>query len=175
MQPHLHIVGTGHHYQYGSGRSFGGYICTDEDEAAFAETLRVVAQRVSADLIAEELNIQALHEMGADRSVPQSVASALHLPHLFCEPNRTERLTLGIYEDTAILVSAFPEQVSEAEFLRLSADSWRRREEEWCRRLCLSAAQRIVFICGSDHIASFPSLAETKGFIVTIAERDWKA
>lgn len=116
MKPELHIVGTVHHLQFGAGNHSGGYRRSASDQEAFIAMLSALAAAVSADVIAKELSVKALHEAGAEVSVPSLVAAALGLPHLFCAPDRSERAALQIHEDAAIRVSNFPGVVSETEF-----------------------------------------------------------
>jgi hypothetical protein len=175
MNRQLHIVGTGHHYQFGAGISFGGFSCSAKDHIVFAKMLRKLATSVAAETIAEEANEQALRDVGSRASVPQLVAHKLKIFHLFCDPDRTERQLLGIHEENMIRVSAFPEMLNEATVQQLSAQSWRRREEEWLRRLNNIKATRIIFICGAEHIATFPALAVQRGFQVVVEHATWEA
>jgi hypothetical protein len=175
MQRHLHIVATGHHYQLGAGFSFGGFKCTIKDQIAFLNMLRELIATESLNALAEETNRQALQEAGATQSVLEILASELSLPHTFCEPDRSERAGLGIYEENSIRLSAYPKVLDETEIQRLVADSWRRREEEWLSRLEKIDAARILFVCGADHVHTFVPRAEKHGFQISVAYANWEA
>lgn len=171
----LFIVGTGHHFQFGAGVSFGHDHCTEANQSSFAEMLRNLTMACRADILAEELNQQALAEMGRTASVVQLVATELAIPHLFCEPDRAERIVLGIMDENEIRISAFPKSVEEATVQTLVAESWRRREEEWLRRLIELKSKNIVFVCGACHVSTFVSLAMEQGFECQVAHANWKA
>lgn len=175
MQRLLLIVGTGHHYQFGVLTRYGKYECAAEDHAAFAQMLRELAKSHTVDSIAEELNEEAMSEVGSAASVPQLVARELGLHHLFCEPDRTERQQLGIMDENSIRVSTFPKMLDEATVQRLAADSWQRREKEWLRRLSQLSGSRIFFVCGANHVVTFVPLALEHSFQVTVVHGDWEA
>jgi hypothetical protein len=171
----LYIIGTGHHYQFGEGTQFGKDLCTREDEAAFVRMLRETTARLSIRVMAEELNPQAFTEVGKSASVLQIVAAQLALPHLFCEPDSSERDALGIWEENAIRVSAFPKELDKGVVQALIAQSWSRREQEWLRRLEETKAENVLFLCGSDHIPTFVALARDHGFESIVVDPDWTA
>lgn len=150
-------------------------VCSSEDHAAFAQVLKELALSFDVGAIAEELNQQALEEVGSQVSVPQLVAAELQLPHLFCEPNRAERASMGIRAENEIRLSRFPDTLDEPTIKRLVAESWRLREDEWLRRLRELTADRVLFVCGADHIATFVPLARNGGVLVNVAHEDWQA
>lgn len=173
--PMLHIIGTGHHYQFGSSVRFGNYRCSAEDQNAFARLLRDLATSCVADVLAEELNPQALEEVGKTTSVMQLVAAELAIPHLFCEPDRTERAKLGIRDENEIRVSSFPNDLHESVVQSLLAESWRRREQEWLRRLVGARSKNVVFVCGSEHISTFVAFAQQQGVQCKVVDDSWEA
>ena len=174
MQRQVHIVGTGHHYQLGAGFAFGGFQCTTEDQAAFLSMLRELVQREFLGAVAEELNQQALQEAGGSRSVPQALAAELGLPHLFCEPDRTERTQLGIRDENSIRISAFPKTLDATIVQRLAAESWRLWEEEWLKRLVRLNSSRTLFVCGANHVGPFVARATDHGFQVVVSHANWE-
>jgi len=170
----LLVVGTGHHYQFGAGVHFGGDCCTEADETAFAEMLRELTDAYAVQVIAEELNLQALKEVGKSTSVMQTVATALAIPHLFCDPNRQERQQLGIRTESDIRMSVFPKTLTEDVVQALTVESWRRRELEWLRRLDAVKSKRVLFVCGANHISTLTPLAQTQGFGVKVVHIAWR-
>lgn len=171
----LHIVGTGHHYQFGTGAQFGRDRCSKSDERAFAFMLRILASSVAAEVFAEELNAQALTEVGKDRSVVQALAMELSRDHMFCEPDRQERVSLGIKMENDIRISAFQESLDEDAVQELVVESWRRREQEWLRRLQPLRSRTVIFICGANHIESFVPLAREYGHECQVVHANWRA
>lgn len=171
----LYIIGTSHHYQFGAGVRFGRSYCTEADQSALAEMLRDLAVSFSAEVLAEELNQRALTEVEKTASVMQSVAAELAIPHLFCEPDRAERVNLGIRDENEIRISAFPDKLDEAVVQRLVVESWRRREKEWLRRLVVAKTKNVVFVCGADHIETFVPLAQEQGFECKVLHANWEA
>jgi len=171
----LYIVGTGHHYQFGAGARFGQDHCTESDESEFAQMLRDLFTSAAADVLAEELNQQALEEVGRGKSVMQLIAAELSASHMFCEPDRAERVNLGIRVENEIRISAFPKTVDEEVVQTLSAESWRRREQEWLRRLDAVKSKNVIFVCGADHIATFVPLAQEQGFKCNVVHYHWEA
>jgi hypothetical protein len=147
MQKVLHVIGVGHHYQFGAGTRFGSEICSVEAEKAFIQMLRNAVLTTSADAIAEELSEQALSEVGKSTSVIKVLADSLDLPHLYCDPDRAQRCLLNIRDENEIRLSDFPNQLDEIIVQKLMAESWFRREREWLRRLSQIEASRIIFVC----------------------------
>ena len=171
----LYIVGTGHHYQFGTGARFGQDCCTEPDERAFAQMLRDLIATVGGEVLAEELNQQALEEVGKTISVMQRIATEASAPHIFCEPDRAERVKLGIKDENEIRISAFPRSLDEALVQSLAADSWRRREQEWLLRLDAVKSKNVILVCGANHIATFVPLAQEQGFDCKVMHVNWEA
>ena len=171
----LNIVGTSHHYQFGAGTSFGDDYCTEENQSAFVDMLRILAVTLEAKILAEELNQQALEEVGKNTSVLQLVAKGLAIQHMFCDPDRGERVKLGIKSENEIRITAFPKRLSEAVVKKLEAESIKRREQEWLRRLVEAKSKNILFICGANHISTFVQLALGAGFKCRVAHANWIA
>jgi len=172
----LHIVGTGHHNQFGCGaKPFGGRSCTHAAAKAFESYLTNLAKTIGAKGITEELNNQALSEVDATISIPQQVARSLSLPHAFCEPDRSERETLGIKDENNIRGWAFLNNALESTIQCQIARHVRKREQEWCRRILQLSCSPILHICGRDHISTFPSIARCYGMEVQIVHPDWDA
>jgi hypothetical protein len=170
----LHIAGTSHHYQFGAGVRFGPDHCTEADERAFVELLHNLAHSCAAEVFAEELNQQALAEVGKTSSVMQLVAATLKLPHLFCEPDRAERTALKIMDENEIRFSVFPKRLDEAVVQARAAESWRRREQEWLQRLVIAKSKNVVFVCGANHISTFVPLAQAEGFECKVVHAHWQ-
>ena len=175
MKPLLYVVGTSHHYQFGAGIRFGEYTCSTDDQVAFSQMLRSLAVSKSVEVIAEELNEQALQEVGSKISIPKLLAQELRLQHIFCEPNRVERTNMGIFDENEIRISVFPNTLDEVAVQKLVKESWERREEEWIHRLSGIVASRLIFVCGSNHIVTFVPLVAERGFQPIVVHENWVA
>jgi hypothetical protein len=171
----LHIIGTGHHYQFGNGTTFGGFQCTQACEDAFLSMLRICAVETASSLLAEELNVQAMHEAGCVASLLQVVARDLFLPHLFLEPDRAERVRLGISDENQLLMSAWPQKLEQSEYDRLVEESCSRREDEWIRRLRRLPASNTLVICGAAHVPTLCPRAIQAGFQIALIHANWQA
>ena len=177
MNVEVHIIGTGHHYQFGAGATFGSSSCSHDDAIAFQSFLVLSARAVNAMAICEELSREALKEVGAKVSVPETVAANLGLPHLLCDPDRAERRTLGIMDDNQVRAEALFEtpKPTEAEIQVRISQHYQRREAEWHGRIIGSENTPILFICGSNHVDSFSALLQAKGVQVNVLCQDWTA
>jgi hypothetical protein len=171
----LYIIGTSHHYQFGAGVRFGQDECTVADQSAFTEMLYDVIASFGGEVLAEEANQQAIEEVGKKTSVVQQVATQKAVPRMFCEPDRAERVTLGIRNENQIRIAAYPGELEEAEVQKQVADSWRLREQEWLRRLEDVKSKIVVFVCGANHVLTFVPLAEEQGFVCKVVHADWQA
>jgi hypothetical protein len=174
MEHQLFIVGTAHHLQYGAGITFGGQLCTESGQVAFEQLLRKLCSEVSADTIAEELSQQSMKEVGSIESVPHIIAKEAGLPHIFCDPNREERRQLGILDENEIRMSKWPKVFEEPGVQRLLAESNRRREAEWLRRIQEMNGARVILVCGAIHSDAVAQLAQSRLFKATIIHRDWE-
>lgn len=174
MQRQIHIVGTGHHYQFGAEASFGACKCTHADADAFVGMLRQLIKQSSIDVLVEELNQQALQEIACSRPVVQSLAAELALPHLFCDPNRAERVSLGIQDENEIRARASFKSLPEQEVERRVAKSRDLREEEWWKRITFLDSSRVLLVCGANHVSTVSARAAHHGFQATVAHEDWK-
>lgn len=175
MQRTVYVVGTGHHYQFGAGVTFGGYACSTEDARRFEAFLLDASRRYGIATIAEELSREALQEVGGTSSVPENVAKLLSIRHCFCDPDRSERVALGIEEENAIRASGFMENARPEDIEARVLDSIRRRESEWLNRLSRLDSNGTLFVCGSDHVAAVVSLLSDVGYRVTLLHQNWDA
>jgi hypothetical protein len=153
------IVGTSHTIQ-----------TADPQLMRFLEHL---CQQFMVQAVAEEMNEEALAEQSCAASIPMQVASALKLPHGFCDPNRAQRRDLGIRQENDIRISAFPATMPESEVAVRVAESHAKRERYWLDQLCDLSTWPALFVCGADHVASFSQLLKQQGMAVQVAAEDW--
>ena len=113
----------------------------------FRQLVQRAAQDFDASTIAEEMNEQAL---GGAISLCRRVADDLGLQHVFCDPSKTERTSLGLPQED-------------------SPSTWSGRESEWLSRLQKSTLPAL-FVCGSNHIDSFSDKCRLANLAVTVLE-----
>ena len=155
------VVGTSHTIQ-----------TTDLTLQPYLESL---VQKFNIRAVAEEMNEMALAERNCTESIPRQVASVLQIPHRFCDPNRAERVQLGILQENDIRISAFPSSLPEAEVAKRVAESHAKRERYWLEQLRSLNLWPVLFVCGADHVTSFRQLLTAEGVAVHIAAEDWSA
>lgn len=155
------VVGTSHTIQ-----------TTDMALQPFLENL---CQKFNVRAVAEEMSEEALAEKDRAASIPMRVAKTLQIPYRFCDPDRTQRATLGIRQENDIRLEAFLSNsaLSEAEIATRLADSHAKREQYWLNQLRDFNVWPVLFVCGADHVASFSQLLKRQGMTVHVAAEDW--
>lgn len=82
------------------------------------------------EIVAEEFSEYLVNQNSAENSSARYAATKVGLEHLYCDPDPNERNQLEIEDSNA-------------------------REQEWLNRLVASKKEKIIFICGNNHIDSF--------------------
>ena len=125
--------------------------------------------------VAEEMNEEALTEKNCTASIPMEIASALQMPHRFCDPNRTERTKLEIRQENEIRIQAWllSTTLSDSELAARVKESYAMRERYWLEQLRTLNAWPVLFICGADHVASFCELLKQQSIAAHVAAEDW--
>jgi hypothetical protein len=101
------------------------------------------ATRLNVDFLVEEFSEEAIQKNSATASTARNAARRAEKLHLFCDPNNAER---------------------QAEFI-ITVEQ---REDFWLARLLSVKANRLIVICGDDHVESFRLKLESAGFVVSI-------
>ncbi len=102
----------------------------------FTNYLESEAIKISAVLIAEEWFDEMSKRNGVLTTTVQDVATRLHINHRHCDPDPAERKRIGYYS---------------------IADN-HLREEYWFLKIKDRADQAVLFVCGCDHLSTFPSV-----------------
>jgi hypothetical protein len=171
----LYLLGTSHKYQYGVGAQRGRIPpCTAAEEVTFSEFLRGAALQHRVSCIAEELNAQNLSEARKPKSTVQVVAENLDLPHVFCEPDRRERAALGIVGENEIRILALIDNRPEEYVTSALAEQFRKRESAWLQHVQKLGAWPVLFVCGADHVGSFPKLLAEAGLSCELLHPNWR-
>lgn len=123
----------------------------DEQKAAaireFQEYLQRQVQLTGATVLAEEFSTDAMMISQATTSTAAQVAKRLGIKHLFCDPGQAERERLGIRTD--------------------------QREGYWANQIERLNARRILFLCGDDHVVTFPAVLQQRGLQSSVLSEGW--
>jgi len=146
---------------------------------SFAQYLENQIAELKINLLAEELSEEAISKnvFKAKGSTAWSVANKLRIDHRFCDPDATERKTLGIPSEQEIRKQLglgcrlTPEELGELE--KEKRKYWSKREKFWMNRIEDKLNERVIFICGSEHTERFKSLTLSKGCETKILIKNW--
>lgn len=117
---------------------------TKEEVGRFEQYLAEQSRSHQIELLAEEWSEEANRINKVTESTVQSVAARLSIRHLFCDPE--ERAALDVPRAT--------------------------REKIWRDRIFAAQKERILFVCGDDHLDSFRSLLQESGCQASILCRE---
>jgi hypothetical protein len=138
------LIGVNHRIQYKPGFNSEW----SSNIQAFEDHLVKLANALGADWIAEEFNDELLKKNLATASTAKDAAKRANCEHIFCEPNMAERAKCG--------------------------SSCEQREQEWLRRIIESGSDRLLMVCGHNHVESFSRLLKSAGYKVLIdSHRNW--
>ena len=171
----IFLIGTSHRFQVSNSTTV----------AAHTESFRLLvhdyAKRESVCAIAEEMSLAEVQNRDATKSICEEVAEALSITHCYFDPNEEERSVLGIGQENAILARVLisrPRCTTQEEAKKhaapLIAASRAKREAEWLRRLKTVELERVLFVCGANHVDSFRNLLERNGYVACVLEQDWE-
>jgi hypothetical protein len=114
----------------------------------FSEYLDYICSKNEITLIAEEFSEEALKKSNAADSMARQISAKSGVQHLFCDPTTQERQVSGISTDS-------------------------QREQFWLNRLTSTCHDKIIFICGEDHVKSFVGKLRMAGYDPTILSSGW--
>lgn len=144
----------------------------------FKPYLKDLCLKERPDLIAEELNEDAIRKWKAHDSVARKIASLLRVRHLFCDPDLEERKALGIkgfkeiVQELGYGAVLTREQSSEVE--KIEKKHWEKRERFWLGKLIEEQFAKCIVLVGANHVDRFNALLTANGFRSAIVERDWQ-
>lgn len=171
----IFLIGTSHRFQVANSAIVAAHT------EAFRVLVRGCAISESVSGIGEEISLAEVQNRDATESVCEEVANALSITHCYCDPNEDERSALGIEQENAILARALisrPRGTTQEEARKhaapLIAASHAKREAEWLRRLKAVGLERVLFVCGANHVDSFRYLLERNGYVACVLEHDWE-
>jgi len=169
------LIGVNHGYQYDGNESV--------DTIAFRNFLREVQSLHRVQLLAEELNSEAIKKTryeGVTGSIAENIAREADIAHLHCDPTQDERKQLGIptreeiverlgYKGLPCLTSQQGTEVSIEE-----KKYWDIRERFWLDKLVSSLKEKIIFVVGACHVNRFKVLLDENGHVSQILVEHWK-
>lgn len=164
----LVLVGVNHAHQIHS---------TWNDNEGFRRYLAERCQQQPFDLLAEELNEEAVRSWGGTGSVLRMLAGDLGIDHAFVDPTTAERAELGIPSQGEI-IETLKRVYKIAEESRIEAEErkfWAIREAEWLRRLVELNPPRCLMVVGANHVTSFSEKVRKLGHICVVACSKWAA
>jgi hypothetical protein len=135
-----YLIGVNHRIQY-TDSTCGPELC--EDIRKFEDYLVGEATQLDVDFLAEEFSEEVLRMNSASACTVRNAALRSQKRHLFCDPDKAERAAANI-------------------------TNFEQREEFWLACLERVKAERLLMICGDDHVESFKIHLEAAGFTVSI-------
>jgi hypothetical protein len=179
----IHIIGTCHKTQIWTdlvkNRALGA--APRSKVEAFQKYLTQTAIDLHAVAIGEEMNEERILVHGCNAiSVAQMVARRLQIPHVFCEPDKTERQKLGLRVGQEMLehASAIATKTGRA-LIDVREEEVRKqfplRERFWATRLASLSrnSDSVIFICGADHCETLPKTLRQKSLENRVHCADW--
>ena len=162
------LIGTDHRYQERQP-CFSG-----SAHDAFETLIRRTAVENKIRAIAEEHSLDALSNKSLSKTVLESIATELSLPHKYCDPSIRQSALLGILQENQIRLRGWPNtQPSEVQVAEELALGYRKREDWWMQELLALNLWPCLFVCGSEHTIPFAKLLEAAGVNVYIVAADW--
>ena len=158
----IYLLGVSHDYQ---SKSFSDFV-------AF---ITAACKEYGIRSIGEEMNDDALTDVGVSISVPKSVANDLGLHHAYCDPGNKERTILEILGDQEIEIMQWRSGFSAEHMAKLKDDNHRKRELIWLERIKQHLIGPVLYICGVDHLDSFRAILQTDGYDCHMLEKTFSS
>jgi hypothetical protein len=144
-----------------------------EEQKRFAECLTNAIQAIRPVLVAEEYSLEALR-MCQERtkmeheSITEPIARSLGVEHRFCDPDKDARRKMEYREGWQISVGLDPTDLTNQDLndkgLALEiAKEWPKREQFWLDQIGQQAKDKVLFVIGNGHVATFEQLLRKNG------------
>ena len=172
----IYILAVNEHRYQAINPSNNPYECEFHDYVL----KHVRAKRINH--LAEEMNDELLQsKYGADESVCRKLANALGLTHSMCELNTEERRQRGIKSRVDFMAEELwhgdgtesSEQVDK-KFRAYQRKQFDIRENAWLEKLQPHLSENVLFVCGANHVNSFPRLLKSEGIESRVICKSWK-
>nr|VFJ54297.1 MAG: hypothetical protein BECKFW1821A_GA0114235_10472 [Candidatus Kentron sp. FW] len=139
----IYLIGVHHSIQHDGG-DLGNIPGLAALREQFRYYLMKTLEELGVSVLAEELNEDALAIFNTPESLARSIAGKSGVSHVFCEPSWEMRKSLGFTG-------------------KLQRKHHVIRELFWYNKIVDYKGERIIFICGANHIPSFTALIRKKG------------
>ena len=166
----VYLIAVDHEVQY----------LDSDSSSSFSQFLEQKVKQLGVTLIAEELSQEAVVKQKKVKintigSTAHHVAEITRIEHRFCDPNNSERESLGIPTTRDIRRKlGLKAGQDEPKVEREKRKYWPKREQFWLDKIIDRVEEKLIFVCGADHIKSFKSLLESINCNVEILSEDWK-
>ena len=157
----VYLIGTNHELQHDAVAKRAPPEVVDAARDSFTNYLIEMAVRVGAVAIGEEFAEEVLSALRGN-SLCKTVAAELNIKHLFCEPDSSTRLKLGV-------PACGTEHLPPHEQQRTDEI----RENYWLGQLKSLCQEPVLFVCGSKHVKGFAGRLEAEKIPVSIESEYW--
>jgi hypothetical protein len=160
----IHIIGTRHTCQ----------IPGNDHETLFKNLIESSCDKYHFRGIGEEMNLEALKQYpNVKMTICQIIAERLNILHRYCDPDPAQRKSLGITSEQEVSLDGFfndrsPQQIE----ARRSAEVGI-RESYWLDQLLDMNTWPVLFVCGANHVETFPQILDDQKIAYEIIFRDW--
>jgi len=167
----IHIIGVAHRVQ---AKPKGA--ADTADQAAYRQALGNAIKQINPVVVGEEYSETALGDRkkatGQEHeSITKEVANSLHQ---FCDPDPTERKSMGYVEGGALAQKYAMDDVPDYNtrgFAEEVVKYWPRREQFWAEKLKAVQGKDAIFVCGDAHVDSFQKTLHENGLPSTVHAR----
>ncbi len=177
----VYIIGVDHLVQYNGPvperlrEEFMDYL------VAYSRTCRI-------DLIAEEFNAEALHDVyHVTKDTAREAAERIGISHRFCDPEENDLRRMGIPcfaeiidrvknergIDTPFILNDTLREAVREDAAAVSKKYWHLREAFWYDRIAGDIDSNILFICGHEHAERFQTIIRAHGKTCHILNNFW--
>ncbi|MFA4819134.1 MAG: hypothetical protein WC621_04815 [Patescibacteria group bacterium] len=163
----IYLVGANHAVQW--NRSLSATI-------DYMQYLETQIKKFNIGLVAEEFSEEALRKNKVGHTTSDEVSKKLLLKNSFlCDPDEKTREKIGYPTQTQLrqrfgIKSAIEGTREYKARKEHEGTFWPVREGYWLDQI-KNFSQRMIFVCGSEHIKSFSSLLKQQGYTVSILDK----
>lgn len=147
----------------------------------FISYFKDVVRKLRIEVIAEESSEDALKKWGIEKTFVQKISENKSSKYIACDPNITERKTLGIRSDEEIKKEkGLPNILTHQQLNILDQEKIKdfiRREKHWLKKIKDYSDRQIIFICGLRHldttlrVFTFQDLLSTNSYKYTLLKK----
>lgn len=170
----VYLIGVYHEIQYTNDKTM------PEDfqiVTKFTEYLENEVRSRNVTLIAEEASDESIRKSKAKTRTVCDMAVKVGIKHKFCDPNSSERKTLGIPRYDQIKkklgIKGFVKKEDRERIKKEQRKYYPIIEKSWFECIKDKLHEPMIFVCGNYHVKSFCSLLIKQGHEATILTTGW--